>query len=75
MPTERNRQIRERAFCLWEADGSPEGREMDYWLRAEQDLDAGAPKPDRRGKGTAKVTSARKASKRTSTKKAPAARS
>jgi hypothetical protein len=34
--------IRERAFALWEADGRPEGREMEYWLRAEQEF-AGQP--------------------------------
>jgi hypothetical protein len=31
-------RIRERAFELWEADDRPEGREMEYWLRAEQEL-------------------------------------
>jgi Protein of unknown function (DUF2934) len=30
--------IRERAHALWEADGRPEGRELAYWLRAEQEL-------------------------------------
>jgi hypothetical protein len=30
--------IRERAFALWEADDRPEGRELEYWLRAEQEL-------------------------------------
>lgn len=90
MPTERNRQIRERAYSLWEAEGSPEGKEWDYWLRAEQDLDGGAPKPKRSAKGAAKSPSTRSAkagsaaktaakprtsSKRTSSKKAPAAKS
>jgi hypothetical protein len=32
------RSIRERAFALWEADGRPEGREVEYWLRAEREL-------------------------------------
>ena len=31
-------RIRERAFELWEGDDRPEGREMEYWLRAEQEL-------------------------------------
>ena len=31
-------RIRERAFELWEGEGRPEGREMEYWLRAEQEL-------------------------------------
>jgi hypothetical protein len=32
---ERVNRIRERAYHLWEADGSPEGREQEYWERAE----------------------------------------
>lgn len=35
-------QIRERAYELWQADGCPEGRELDYWLRAEADLNGEA---------------------------------
>ena len=31
-------RIRERAYELWRQDGCPEGRAMDYWLRAEADL-------------------------------------
>lgn len=30
--------IRERAHTLWEADGRPEGRETEYWLRAEREV-------------------------------------
>ena len=30
--------IRQRAFELWERDGRPEGRDMDYWFRAEAEL-------------------------------------
>lgn len=26
--------IREQAYFLWEQDGRPEGREMEYWQRA-----------------------------------------
>jgi Protein of unknown function (DUF2934) len=33
--------IRARAFALWEADDRPEGRELEYWLRAEQELAPG----------------------------------
>ena len=35
---ELQQRIRERAFALWEDDDRPEGREMEYWLRAEQEL-------------------------------------
>jgi hypothetical protein len=31
-------RIRQRAFELWEQDGRPEGRDMDYWFRAEAEL-------------------------------------
>jgi hypothetical protein len=30
------RVIEERAYALWEADGRPDGRALEYWLRAEQ---------------------------------------
>jgi len=80
MPTERNDQIRERAYCLWEADGSPEGKEMDYWLRAEQDVSAVTRKPSQKAKSAGRSASnlaaktnstAKKAAKpRTSSKRA-----
>ncbi len=31
-------RIRERAYALWEADGSPEGRDKQYWELAEREL-------------------------------------
>jgi hypothetical protein len=36
--------IRQRAYELWERDGRPEGRDTEYWLRAEAALvqEAGA---------------------------------
>jgi hypothetical protein len=27
--------LQERAYALWEADGCPDGRELDYWKKAE----------------------------------------
>ena len=38
MDEEMKQAIRERAHALWEADGRPEGRELDYWLQAEHEL-------------------------------------
>jgi hypothetical protein len=32
------RSIEERARALWEADGRPEGRELEYWLQAEREI-------------------------------------
>jgi len=30
------RRIRERAYHLWEADGRPHGRDLEYWERARE---------------------------------------
>lgn len=35
--TERNR-IRWRAHALWRADGCPQGRDREYWERAELEI-------------------------------------
>ena len=35
-------QIRTRAHQLWEAAGSPEGREHEFWYQAEKELRGGA---------------------------------
>ncbi len=32
-------QIRERAHAIWIAEGKPEGREIDHWLRARRELE------------------------------------
>jgi hypothetical protein len=40
MNEDRETQIRERAYQLWQADGAPDGRADEYWQRAEQQLDA-----------------------------------
>lgn len=31
-------RIEERAYMLWRDDGCPAGHDVDYWLRAEQEL-------------------------------------
>ena len=31
-------RIRSRAYELWEAEGRPEGREVDHWLQAAQEV-------------------------------------
>ena len=33
-------KIRQRAFELWQAEGHPEGRDYDHWLKAEAELSA-----------------------------------
>ncbi len=32
----REERIRGRAYALWEADGGPAGRDLDYWERARE---------------------------------------
>jgi len=34
--------IRIRSYQLWEAAGRPDGRDIEFWLRAEVDLEAEA---------------------------------
>lgn len=34
--------IRERAYFLWEAEGRPDGRDHEHWLRAEAEVTAAA---------------------------------
>ena len=40
-PTEHD--IRTRAHQLWEISGQPEGREQDFWLEAERELNGKSP--------------------------------
>ncbi|OHC73799.1 MAG: hypothetical protein A3G18_05345 [Rhodospirillales bacterium RIFCSPLOWO2_12_FULL_58_28] len=42
MNEQQAKYIQERAFFLWEAEGGPEGRDLDYWLRAEQEVLTGS---------------------------------
>jgi hypothetical protein len=41
MTTERDGEIRKRAYEMWEREGSPEGRDKDHWADAERELSAG----------------------------------
>ncbi len=42
MPNDASVAIRERAYALWEADGRIDGRDLDHWLRAEEEIVNGA---------------------------------
>lgn len=33
-------EIRRLAFIIWEKDGRPQGRDLEYWLQAESQLKA-----------------------------------
>ena len=36
--TDEERAIRERAYFLWEAEGQPQGRALDHWERAAEEM-------------------------------------
>lgn len=38
MSTDLEKRIRERAYALWQQEGHAEGRELEYWSRAEREL-------------------------------------
>ena len=48
MDEEREQQIRERAYHLWEQAGRPEGREQEFWERASHMHDCQARSPQQR---------------------------
>jgi hypothetical protein len=33
---DREHRVRERAYLMWEADGKPHGRDVEYWERARE---------------------------------------
>ena len=37
-------RVRERAYLIWVDEGSPQGRELDHWLRAKWEIES-EPKP------------------------------
>jgi uncharacterized protein YjbJ (UPF0337 family) len=40
---DRESKIRERAYSIWQQEGSPAGRENDHWRQAENEVDAEEP--------------------------------
>lgn len=48
MPDEKN--LRERAYTIWEQDGRPDGRHADHWNRAHDELSQDV--VDQLGEGT-----------------------
>jgi Protein of unknown function (DUF2934) len=43
MPREEN--ILERAYDIWETSGKPDGKEREFWRRAEQELEEEEARP------------------------------
>ena len=42
---DRESRIRQRAYRLWEEDGSPTGMEAEHWARAERELFSNGAEP------------------------------
>jgi hypothetical protein len=38
MNTDRDEQLRQRAYRIWESEGRPEGMQSQHWARAEREL-------------------------------------
>lgn len=38
MESEREQAIRERAYALWEVNGRPKGKDLEFWARAETEI-------------------------------------
>jgi hypothetical protein len=38
MPNEREQEVRERAYAIWEQEGQPDGHSLDHWLRAKAEV-------------------------------------
>ena len=36
----REHLVRSRAYAIWESEGRPDGRDVEHWMRASQELDA-----------------------------------
>ncbi|MDR3441176.1 DUF2934 domain-containing protein [Telmatospirillum sp.] len=54
-------RIRNRAFEIWQSEGCPEGRDVEHWQRAEEELTAEAKLSEAPAKkATAKTVSAKK---------------
>jgi hypothetical protein len=46
--TEAEQTIRERAHRLWEEAGCPEGRDAEFWERAQREIEGESGQTDRR---------------------------
>lgn len=59
MSADRDARIRDHAYRLWEQEGRPHGRELDFWLTAEAQVsDAVAPAAPAKAKAPAKPKAA-----------------
>ena len=67
------RRIRDRAYSIWEEEGRPEGRDVDHWLRAAQEIAAEVhgEEPPAKGKAGGRGKSAAKAEPAAAEEEAP----
>jgi DUF2934 family protein len=54
MTPNRQGEIAERAYRIWEGEGRPSGRDIDHWLRAEAEVHAECEKPVAQAPSTSK---------------------
>ena len=43
MPSQLEQAIEKRAYAIWEREGRPDGKHVDYWLRAEVEIISSSP--------------------------------
>ena len=41
MGSDKEAEIRERAYAIWEQEGRPTGNDMKHWLQAWQEIETG----------------------------------
>jgi Protein of unknown function (DUF2934) len=39
-PEQKEQAIRERAYAIWEEEGRPDGKHLDHWRRAEDEINS-----------------------------------
>jgi Protein of unknown function (DUF2934) len=40
MPEQKEQAIRERAYAIWEEEGRPDGKDLEHWCRAEDEINS-----------------------------------
>lgn len=59
MSNDRDQQIKEHAYRLWQEAGRPADRALDHWVEAERRVKAGGSTPGQANEGEGNVTAAR----------------
>ena len=57
---DREEQLRQRAYGIWQAEGQPHGRDRDHWEMAEREITEGGA-PEKPVEATARPARTRKA--------------